>query len=346
MNAPQVTYEVFYTGKNITGDILPYVISFTYTDKSESESDELEITLEDVDGLWRNDWYPKKGDQISANILSEGKKLECGSFTIDEISCSGGDSGNTFTIKALATGIDKTVRTKVSYAHENKTLREIINTVASRHQLKVEGSIENIRIKRVTQHRETDLAFLKKLSDEYGYVFSIRGNTLTFTNIFELENKTPALALGMYELANWSFTDKTSETYSKVKVTYYSQKHKRTFESEQAESRQAFQNAKTDTLHIKIRVENQQQAEAKSKVALYRANSAQQKGNFSTIGNFLVLAGNNCEMVGLGEFSGIYYISSSTHSISKDSGYTTSAEVKRVALVGKEKRKQRKDGNI
>lgn len=330
MNASRPSYEIVYNGKNITTDILPYVLSFTYTDKASEESDELEIVVEDSSGLWSSEWYPIKGDSITARIFHMGRTLECGTFMIDELSATGGSGGDTVSIRALAAGIDKRIRTKNSYAHENKTLREIANTIATQHGLTVSGDIENVRIGRITQYRETDLKFLHRLASDYGYTFSIRGNSLVFTHIFKLENKQAALTLAKNEIISWSITDKTAHTFQASKVVYYNSLQKQVIEVEQQEDREVFKGAKSDTLILKVRAENRQQAEIRAKVALYKVNSLQQEGSLEIPGNVFALAGNNCQVTGLGVFGGLYYIQSSRHSVSKEGGYATSLEIKRV----------------
>lgn len=92
-----------------------------------------------------------------------------------------------------------------------------------------------------------------------------------------------------------------------------------------------------------VQADNKQQAELKAKAALYKVNSLQQEGTVEISGNILATAGNNCELAGLGVFSGLYYINRSTHSISKDGGYATSLEIKRVGLI--EKKKQKADSS-
>lgn len=332
MKAHQPTYEIVYNGRNITSDILPYVLSFGYTDKTAGETDELELTVEDRNGLWINQWYPVKGDTITARIFSLGKVLECGTFTVDEISASGGSSGNTVSIKGVAAGINKRVRTKNCYAHENKTLREIANTIAAKHGMKVDGEIANVRISRVTQYRETDLKFLQRLANDYGYEFSVRDSLLTFSNIFTIEDKTAALTITPEEIISWSLTDKTSKTFQAVRISYHNPKEKKVVSYEHKEENEAFKQAKTDNMEIKVKAENKQQAEIKAKAALYKANSLQQQGSLEMAGNVYALAGNNCHLEGLGYFSGKYYIQSSSHTVSKDGGYTTSLELKRVGL--------------
>lgn len=333
MQAARSTYEIIYNGANITKSVLPYVISFTYTDKTNGESDELEIALEDKDGLWRNQWYPKKEDTITARITNLGNVLECGTFTIDEISGSGGNSGNTITLKGIAAGINIAMRTKRSYAHENKTLREIANTIASKNGLTVEGNVPDIRIGRRTQYRMTDLHFLQKLGNEFGLEFSVRDKKLIFTSIFGLEDKSPVLTFKPGDLISWSITDKTADTYKNAEVAYNDPQTKEVISSEKDEDNEAFMSAKPDTLVLTDRVENKQQAEVKAKVALYNANSLQQEGSLEIPGNVYAVAGLNCALQApMGKFSGVYYIKSSTHSVSRGGGYKTSLEIKRVGM--------------
>lgn len=340
MVLPKATYEVIYNGTNITAAILPCVISFTYTDKAKSEADEIELTLEDSDRLWQNEWYPTKGDTIVAKIFLLGQVLNCGIFTVDEIAGTGSrDVGDTISIKGIAAGINKKIRTKTSFAHENKTLGEIANTVASKHGFTVQGNIDDVRIARETQYRESDLSFLNRLAGEYGYAFSIRDKQIIFTNIFELENKKEALTIHRAEMLSWSITDKISKTYKAVRVMYHNPKQKKLIQHEQQETIPAYEDVKADTLEIRVRADNKQQAEKKGRSALYRANSLQQNGNVQIPGNLFALAGNNCELVEIGMFSGKYYIEQSTHRVSKDSDYTTDLDVKRIGLVEAKKRK-------
>lgn len=338
MNVPQATYEVIYNGKNITANILPYVKSFNYTDKSKGESDELEIVLEDAEMRWQNEWYPLKGDTMRGKIFYLGNVLDCGTFTVDEITSAGGSQGDTLTIKGLAAGINHSIRTKRSYAHENKSLREIVNTIAVKNGFSVTGQINNVTIARETQHRETDLRFLQRLANDYGYTFSIRDKQLVFTDIFSVENKENSLTVKRQELTSYSINDKTSKSFISANISYHSPKQKKVISYQQDEQNESYTAAKKDTLQLHARVENAQQAEIKTKVALYRANSLQQQGNIEMPGNVFVLAGNNCELQFLGMFSGKYYIDSSTHSVDRDGGYTTTADIKRIGLIKKNKK--------
>lgn len=336
--APKPYYKVLYDGKNITADISKHLLSLTYTDKTEGESDELEIQLEDVDRLWQNEWYPKKGSVLKAEIgMAGGAVLSCGSFMIDEIEFSA--PPDIVCIRGLAAGVQSGVRTKKSYAHENKTLSEVIRTVASNGGFQVSGKIENIRIGRVMQHRETDLAFLKRISRDYGYVFSVRDKTLVFTSIFDLEARNKVLTLDRTDLTSFSFKDKTSETYKGAKAQYHNSLTKETIShSENGNS----DDTAADHYELRSKAENKQQAEAKAKAALHRANSHEKTGTITTPGNVLLIAGQNIELTGLGVLSGKYHITGSRHTIDKSMAYGTEAELKRVGTVPESKYKSKK----
>ena len=95
----------------------------------------------------------------------------------------------------------------------------------------------------------------------------------------------------------------------------------------------------SNTLEIKSRVENKQQAEAKAKSALHKTNSQECTGSMSMPGNTLIIAGNNFELTGMGTLSGINHIISSKHTIDSSGGYITTCEVKRIAKIDASKHK-------
>lgn len=344
MNLQPATYTVLYNNKNITKDISAHLVHLSYSDKVAGESDELELQLEDADLLWQNDWYPDKGAKISAVIEQDGYQLNCGEFTIDEIENTGDNSsGDTVTIKALAAPITKKMRTKRSSAHENKTLREIANTIAAKHGFTVQGTIENIVISRATQYQETDLHFLHRLAGDFGYVFSVRSGMLIFTSVYELEAKAHILTLDKTELTTWSLKDKTTEVFKKATVRYHNSAKNKLEEADTENEDIEF--AKEDTIDLKTKAENKDQALAKSKAALHKHNSHEKSGSISMPGNTLVVSGINMELTGMGNLSGIQHVLTSTHSIDRSGGYTTTAEIKAVAKVDKSKWKPKRIRN-
>jgi phage protein D len=58
-----------------------------------------------------------------------------------------------------------------------------------KHQLKLVGSIESIKIDRVTQYAETDVSFLRRLASEYGYAVKVVSDQLNFSHLATLRGQ-------------------------------------------------------------------------------------------------------------------------------------------------------------
>lgn len=320
--------RILYNGTDITKDVSNALIQLSYVDNVEGKSDELRLVLDDPFLLWRNEWYPQKGDQLRAIFGYQNLEVNAGAFEIDEIEISGAPAK--IEIRAIAAGTARPLRTKTSFAHEDKTLREIAQTVAEKNGLTVFGNIAPIRIGRATQNRETDLHFLNRLAREYGYFFSVRDTQLTFTSLFEADEREAVKSIDVTEISGFSLTDKLVGTYAKAEAAYHNVESKETVKTTATDETQA--DTASDTLQIRDKAENRTQADQKAKTALYRANTEGQTGRISLEGNPVLLAGNTVNLTGLGQLTGKYRIESSAHDLTPD-GYTTSLSVRRIGLI-------------
>ena len=326
MEAVKATYQIFYNSKNITNDITPFCIGLSYTDKTENASDEIEINLENKDGRWLNEWYPTKNDLISAKIIVGDSLLDCGSFRIDQPTFNFG-TGNTFSLKGIAAGINVKLRTKNNFAHESKSLRQIINQIASKHSLKVVGEVKDIQFDRVSQHEKTDLHFLRDLAYKYGYLMSVKSDKLVFVDMMQVEKSKAIATMQLTDFISLNISDKLDGTYKNSKHVHFHTRSKKVVDFTTKEDKY---DTGVDDLNHYSRVENKSQAQRQTEVKLYKANSQQVTGSFSTEGNVLLMAGVNIELPNIGKLSGIYHITSSTHTVSPDGGYSVSGEFKRT----------------
>ena len=99
--ARRTAVQVIFDGADITKDITPYLLSLTYTDSEEDESDSLQIQLQDRDGLWIENWLGKAVEASAASKLSMsaviipenwgsgGGALPTGSFELDSVDAQG-----------------------------------------------------------------------------------------------------------------------------------------------------------------------------------------------------------------------------------------------------------------
>ena len=339
-------FKLIYAGKDITQDVTADLVTLKYKDKIEGSSDELEVTLRDGADKWKNEWYPKMGSTLEAKIGYDDALMPCGVFEIDEISID--SPPDTVTLRALAVPITGSLRTKKSKAHENTTLKQIAQKVASDNGLTLEGEIDDLQFERVTQTRETDLGFLQRTAKEFGYVFSVRAKKLIFTSVYKLEAGTAVIEIDRGQMQKFNLKDKAAKTFKKANLAYHNPSKNKVIQATASvetmtnpDGAEYTEIVAGDDLEIRAPVENDNQATAKAKAYLHGANSMQQEGTVTVTGNPLLVAGNNVELSRIGSLSGKYQIQESEHEISKSSGYTTTIEVKRVGYISITKHKKK-----
>lgn len=326
--------QITVNGKNVTADVSPYLSRLSYTDKIEAESDDITLTFEDIAGHWQNGWYPQQGDTLTVTIGTPGNPLDCGIFEIDEIELD--FPPDTVTIKAIGASITKALRTKNSKAFEKQSLKSIAQYFANKHGLKLTGNIselQKIEIERKTQDKRTDLAFLANLANEYGIVFSVRGNQLVFMDIDELEKQPAVLTIHKNEMSKARFTDKTSQVYGGATVATRNMKsnkvrHWKITPSEQDGGKGTLTN---DIWQGEVSAENETQAQAQAKGGLKNKNKDKITGTITVEGNIKLVAGVNIELPDMGAFSGKWHVVSSSHGIDNSGGYVTDASIRKVS---------------
>jgi phage protein D len=317
-------WDLTYAGVNISARISPYVLSVTYTDNLAGEADDLEVVIENKDGRWMNGWMPEKGDLLQPTLgyRDEHPRLDAGEFQIDEVEFNG--PPDTVSIRAIAAAVKATLRTSRSAGYENTTLRKIAAKVAARHGLTMVGTVPEIAIRRVTQKKETDLAFLKRLGEKWGHVFSIRGKQLIWHDQDALDKAPPVVTITRKGLAgSYTLRTKSARVYKECKVTYWNAKLKK----DVTHTFTATGTTSGDTLHLVERCESKGQAEKMAKAALRKVNGRQKEGTLSLYGNPRLRAGMNVTLQGFGVFDDTYQVVKAIHRIERGGGYTTSINI-------------------
>lgn len=348
MKATEPIFRLTYNSREITRDITPYVESIAYVGEVGVKSDTLDIVVEDTAKLWQNNWYPVKGDKIVAEIGYRDLLVNVGVFVVDEIELAG--PPDKLTIRAIATSFARAMRTKNSVAHEGKTLQQIVQAVAAKNGLTVEGDVPARYIRRVNQYQETDLNFLQRLAGDYACVFSVRGDRIIFTLADDLEARDSTLSIDRTELSTWAFTDKTAESYSRVTVTYQDPKSGKTITGQAEEAGgvvvpvvpatawvdplEAASYIGADAIEVRNRrLENEGQAKAMAR-SILRQNYNRLTGTITIEGDPTIMEGANLDITGLGAMSGRFHVKRAEHRIDTG-GYLTTLEVKRTAGIDK-----------
>lgn len=211
-----------YESTGVTSALAAMVTSVMYADHLHGESDEVELTVEDTEEFWRTGWFPSKGDRLVLSIGYEGEQLlPCGGFQVDEVELGGPPRG--CTIRALSAGVSQAMRTKKSRSFVGKTLKEIVETIATELELELVGEPEATKApqKHAQQKDETSLEFLKKLADETGHAFNVRDTQLVFWQLTDLEDQEPIAVIAPDELLPYRFTSSAQATYVACEERYF-----------------------------------------------------------------------------------------------------------------------------
>ncbi|ECE9609571.1 TPA: phage protein D [Salmonella enterica subsp. salamae serovar [1],40:z35:e,n,x,z15] len=339
---PQPAYRLVYNRKDITHDVSVYVTSVSYTDRLSGESDEIQVDLEDSEGRWRDAWYPGKGDTLTLQMGYAGEPLrECGTFSIDEIELSG--PPDSVSLRGLATSVTVAMRTKVSRGFENTTLAAIAQRIAGKHHLQLQGQIEPLTLDRVTQYDETDLAFLKRLARDYGYLVKVTHTHVIFSSLDKLRDAPPTFTFTRPDISRYSLRDTINRIYKGAKHRSQNSRTKQvvTYQADGGESTTTVstatrgKNTSADTLTLSGRSGNQGTAARRTRAALNLKNQYQKVATLSMAGNIRLRAGHNVTLTGFGTSDGKWLTGSVRHSMTRSGGYTMDVEVARGPVAKK-----------
>ena len=174
-------YHVVIDGKDISTAIQSRLISLTITDNRAFEADQFDLVLSDHDGSVA---LPRRG--VTATVAigweSKGKRtlVDKGSYTVDEVSHSG--PPDLITIRGRSVNFRDGFKTKRDKSYKNKTLGDIVNSIASRHDLKgqIADTLSAVTIEHIDQANESDGHFLTRLAARYDALLNIKNNNLLF----------------------------------------------------------------------------------------------------------------------------------------------------------------------
>lgn len=324
-----------YAGKNITADISSAVVEISFVDHEGHVGNEIEVRVADEHRRFQGPWYPATGDLLNLQIGYAGETLApCGDFNIDELELD--FPPDVMHIRALAATITSPWRTPIAQGYENQTLTQIASTIAAKHGYSVVGlpNAINVTFQRVTQNRETDLAFLKRIAREHNYDFKIDTQSgasgthrvLVFYSIPALEAQAPIRTFTRADIMRGHLKARTHRVYASAVASYQNPATK----SLVTQSASASSAPTPDTLKVATRIETAPQAALKAQAALHRHNMMQTTGHLTMPGDAAMLAGVVITLSGFGAYSGNYLVSKATHRLERSSGYTTELEVRNV----------------
>lgn len=162
--------------KDITGNISARLKSLTLTDNRGFEADQLDIELDDADGLVE---LPLRGAVLTLFLGWQGFALVGkGSFTVDEVEHRG--APDTVTIRARSADFRGTLNSRREESWHDTTLGGVVEAIAARNKLgaSVAPELAKIPVPHVDQSQESDVKFLARLAGLNGGEVSVKAGKL------------------------------------------------------------------------------------------------------------------------------------------------------------------------
>lgn len=176
-------WRVLLDGTDLTDRIRPRLVSLTLSEKRGDEADQLDIVLSDHDGMLA---IPKEGAVLRVQLgWKQGRDvtpglIDKGSFKVDDVTHSG--PPDQITIRARAADFTSEIRNRRAHSWANTTLGAVLSEVAGRNGLtaRIAPALASIALTAVSQSRESDVAFLRRLGRENDAVATIKDKHLIF----------------------------------------------------------------------------------------------------------------------------------------------------------------------
>lgn len=164
--------------KDISKLISDRLISLTLTDSRGFEADQLDLTLDDADGLLE---LPSRGAILSLAIGWANEPLVYkGEYSVDEVEHSG--APDFVTIRARSADMRGSLMNRYERSFDNKTIGEIVAQIAEENQLKplVDKAFQNFSIKHIDQTNESSINLLTRLAEKYDAIATVKNGNLLF----------------------------------------------------------------------------------------------------------------------------------------------------------------------
>lgn len=162
--------------KPLNEEILQRIISVTVTDNRANEADQLDIVLDDSDGVLE---LPRRGVKINCQLGFVGEGVhDKGDFIVDETEWSG--TPDTITIKASSANFKSKIKEAKSKSYHRKSFGEVAAEVAKNHDLTLvmTDELKNINLNHIDQTNESDLNLLARISKQNGAEMAVKKDRL------------------------------------------------------------------------------------------------------------------------------------------------------------------------
>lgn len=174
---PKAIYRLLVNGTDIGTAVQDRLISMTITDNRGIESDAIEIELSDHDGLVE---IPPKGAEIEAWIgWSNTGLVYKGKYLVKERSHSG--APDILSLRAESVDLKATFKKKKERSFDDKTIADILTTIATEQGLeaKINEELGQIKLAHIDQN-ESDANLITRIALEHDAIATVKNGCLLF----------------------------------------------------------------------------------------------------------------------------------------------------------------------
>lgn len=216
-------FSILADSTDITAAIRARLLSLSVSDAAGIESDSLELTLDDRDGVIA---LPRTGAELAVALgYKETGLVRMGLYTVDEIGISA--PPRTMTIRARAADLRAGLKRPKTKSWDDVWLSDIVTTIAAEHgyAARVSPAFDSDAIVHIDQVDESDLHFLTRLAGERGAVAKPAAGKLLFVPAGEAKSSSgqqlPVVALAARDIMRWEVTLAERGKYPAVTAKWF-----------------------------------------------------------------------------------------------------------------------------
>lgn len=155
-------FRIIVAGEDVSASVADRLLSLTVTDEDGGRADRIDLELDDRDGRLE---FPELEAKLEVSLGFQGGPLAfMGVFAVDGVSGVGPTQG--MRISATAADMKSPIRAPQTRAWENKTLADIVKTIAGGAGLRpvIGESVASTHWAYLAQTSESDLHFLTRIA--------------------------------------------------------------------------------------------------------------------------------------------------------------------------------------
>lgn len=304
-------------GKDKSKKIMEHLESLTIVDNANNESDTFTLS---INGRFKR---PKYNDVIKVYLGFDDELNFFGLFRVEK-------STKTFkglTISATGINFGESFKVQRNITYERVSIKEIVNQVSNRHQLKNKSDFDDIYITSQAQTNESDMHFLNRIAKEYNAIFNIKNDTLYFMKKIKenkKNNNLPKYNIDLNSCGDSPTIEHSTKTfYNSCEVSWHSTKDNKTFK------KIVPLGGGDPILKYKGSFKNEAEAIVKATAKLERVNQGIIKGSLSTEGIKIYAGGILTLKNSLDDDNIEYQITKVSHSFNNN-GWITSVDFEKL----------------